>query len=201
MKTDVVNVSSKGLGAEAALEQVEKASAYLGLTGKDALHLRLLAEEMLGMMYSLTGESEGKFWIEDDCGSVALHLQVSTVMNSEKREQLLDASTSKKNEAAKGLMGRLRDFFDRSTDTDVAALSSPLLLPEMYDQSATPLLDWEWSMVEYEEALDAQVKRNEAGAKEAWDELEKSVVTHVADDIKVSIRGPKVEMIILKRFA
>ena len=32
-----------------------------------------------------------------------------------------------------------------------------------------------------------------------WDELEKSVVTHVADDIKVSIRGQQVEMTILKK--
>jgi len=36
-------------------------------------------------------------------------------------------------------------------------------------------------------------------AKEAWDELEKSVVTHVADDIRVSIRNGNVEMVILKK--
>ncbi len=36
-------------------------------------------------------------------------------------------------------------------------------------------------------------------AREAWDELEKSVVAKVADDVKVSILGRVVEMIILKK--
>ena len=38
-------------------------------------------------------------------------------------------------------------------------------------------------------------------ARQAWDELEKSVVAHVADDVKVSIRGSVVEMTIFKKFA
>ena len=37
------------------------------------------------------------------------------------------------------------------------------------------------------------------GAKEAWDELEKSVVSKIADDVKVSIEGRRVEMVIIKR--
>ena len=36
-------------------------------------------------------------------------------------------------------------------------------------------------------------------AREMWDELEKSVVTHVADDVKVAIRGRTVEMAIYKK--
>ena len=36
-------------------------------------------------------------------------------------------------------------------------------------------------------------------AREAWDELEKSVVTHVADEIKVFIRGGQTEMTIIKK--
>ena len=59
---------------EAALAQAEKVAAYKGLTGKNALHLRLLAEEMMGMMRSITGETEGKFWIEDESGEFRLHL-------------------------------------------------------------------------------------------------------------------------------
>jgi hypothetical protein len=41
---------------------------------------------------------------------------------------------------------------------------------------------------------------NMAGAAEAWDELEKSVVSNLADDVKVSINGRNVEMVILKQF-
>jgi len=201
MRTDVIEVTSTGTQMEIALGQVDKVTAYKGLTGKNALHLRLLAEEMLGMMRSITGETKGAFWIEDDEeGTYQLHLQVKTRMDSEKRDSLLAASSTGKNESARGLMGRLRDFFDRSADEDIAAAHSSLLMPGVMEQSSLPTLDWEWSMTRYQNALSSQMKTSSA-AREAWDELEKSVVAHVADDVRVSIRGRQVEMIIMKKMA
>jgi len=199
MKTDVILVSSKGNQIDEALSQVEKVTAYKGLTGKNALHLRLLAEEMMGMMRSITGEPEGEFWIEDKDNVFQLHLRVDTRLDSGKREQLLAASSTGKNESARGLMGRLRDFFDRGMDEDVASLSSPLMLSGMYEHSSTPTMDWEWTMMRYEQELSSRVRNNDTQAREAWDELEKSVVAKVADDVKVSIRGRMVEMIIEKK--
>ena len=201
MKTDMITVSSRGSRMEAAMDQVEKVIAYKGLSGKNALHLRLLAEEMMGLMRSVTGETDGQFWIEDEDNEYRLHLRVRVFLNSEKKEQLLAASSSGKNESAKGLIGRLRDFFNYAADEEFTAYSSTLLLPEMYDHSATPLLDWEWSMSRYETALSGLVKQNDPAAREAWDELEKSVVKNVADDVKVFIRGGVVEMVILKKLA
>jgi hypothetical protein len=199
MKTDVIVVSSRGKQMESALAQVDKVAEYKGLSPRGAIHLRLLAEEMMGMMRSLTSETEGSFWIEDEDGVYRLHLQVSTTMDSIKREQLLSASTSGKNESARGLMGRLRDFFDRGADEDIAAVTSPLLLPDMYAHHSSPMLDYEWSMIEYQDALSARLGQDNAQVREAWDELEKSVVAHVADDVKVSIRGRQVEMTIIKK--
>ncbi len=199
MKTDVIVVSSKGEQMQTALEQAEKVAAYKRLKSEDELHLRLLTEEMMGMMRSLTGETEGRFWIEDQDGEYSLHLQVKTNMDSEKREQLLSASSSGRNESARGLMGRLRDIIDRTADEDVAAFTSPLFLPEAYEHTAGSVLDWEWSMTQYRGALQAQVAQNSVQAREAWDELEKSVVSHVADEVKVSIRGRDVEMTIIKK--
>ena len=201
MRTDVIEVTSTGTQMEIALSQVDKVTAYKGLQGKNALHLRLLAEEMLGMMRSITGETKGAFWIEDDEeGTYQLHLQVKTRMDSEKRDSLLAASSTGKNESARGLMGRLRDFFDRGADEDIAAANSSLLMPGVMEQSSLPTLDWEWSMTRYQNALSSQMKTSSA-AREAWDELEKSVVAHVADDVRVSIRGRQVEMIIIKKMA
>ena len=201
MKTDVITVSSRGKQMEKALEQADKVAAYKGLSAKDALHLRLLTEEMMGMMRSITGEKEGTFWIEDQDGEYQLHLKVRAMLTSEEREQLLAVSSSGKNESAKGLMGRLRDFFDWGSDADLSAYSSPLLLPDAFEQSSSPMLDWEWSMSRYERALSSQMEQGNQTVKEAWDELEKSVVSHVADDVKVAIRSGTVEMIILKKLA
>ncbi len=201
MKTDVITVSSRGNRMETALEQVEKVAAYKELTGKNALHLRLLAEEMMGLMRSVTGAEEGLFWIEDEDQEYQLHLQVRTRLSGEKREQLLEISSSGRNESAKGLMGRLRDFFDWGSDEDIAAYSGPLLMSEMFEHTSSPALNMEWSMRQYEAALYTRMEKNDPAAKEAWDELEKSVVKNVADDIKVYIRNGIVEMVILKKLA
>ena len=201
MKTDMIVVSSRGSQMEKALDQAEKVAAYKGLSGKNALHLRLLTEEMMGMMRSITGETEGVFWIEDDNDVYRLHLQVTTRMDSCKRTQRLSAASSGINESGRVLMGKLRDFFDRGADEDVVALTSPLILPGMYEESSLPTMDWEWSMMRYEEALAPSVQRQEKEALEAWDELEKSVVARVADDVKVSIRGRTVEMTLEKKMA
>ena len=198
MRTDVIEVTSRGTQMEIALGQVDKVAAYKGLTGKNALHLRLLAEEMLGMMRSITGETKGEFWIEDEENVYQLHLQVVTRMDSGKRDQLLSAASTGKNESARGLMGRLRDFFDRGADEDVASFSG-ILQPGVSDHSLASARDWEWSMMRYENALSYRVRENDAAARDAWDELEKSVVAKVADDVKVSIRGRTVEMTIIKK--
>ena len=103
MITDKIVVSSKGNQMESALRQAEKVAAYKELGEKQTMHLRLLTEEMMGMMRSITGETRGVFWIEDDGDDTyQLHLKVDTRMDSEKRDQLLAASTSGKNESAKG---------------------------------------------------------------------------------------------------
>ena len=201
MKTDVISVSSRGSRMETALAQAEKVAAYKGLTGKDALHLRLLTEEMMGLMRSITGETDGLFWIEDREEMYELHLQVRTRLSGDKREQLLSVSSSGKNESARGLMGRLRDFFYWDGEEDLTIGDSTLLLPDAFEHSSSPTLDWEWSMKRYETALYTRVEQNDPAAKEAWDELEKSVVKNMADDVKVFIRSGVVEMVILKKLA
>ena len=177
---------------------MEKVAAYNGLTGKGVLHLRLLGEEMMDLMRSITGETEGKFWIEESDGVYQLHLQIDTLVDSETRKQLLAASRSGKNEASKSLMGKLREFFFRAADEDIAAFSNPLLNGGAFTGGSMPVTDWQWSMLRYIEKYNADPNHTEE-EKEAWDELEKSVVSHVADDVKVSIAGAKTEMILVKK--
>ncbi len=199
MKSDVIIVSSRGSQMGKALDQVEKISAYKDLSPKNALHLRLLTEEMMGLLRSITGETEGAFWIEDQDGNYEFHLRTSTRMTSTKREQLLSATTSGKNESARSFMGWIRDFFEQGADEDIGYAGSPLMMPELYEHSMSSSLDWEWSMIRYEQALAPRVERKEEKALEVWDGLEKSVVARLADEVKVSIKGQTVELIIYKK--
>ena len=191
MKTDIMIVSNSGARMEEALNQVSKVAEYKGLSHKSTLQLRLLTEEMLGMMRSITGDIDGEFWIEDLHGVFELHLRVFTLIDEEQRRHLISASTEGKNEASRSLMGKLRSFFDLSGG---APVMHGLFMPggSMAPESMT------WSMADYREQLQ-QFAHRDPNALEAWDELEKSVVAHVADNVKVFIRGRFVEMVIYKR--
>ncbi len=194
MKSDVITISSKGAHMEEALAQAEKTAAYKGLDRKQTLHLRLLTEEMMGMMRSIAGDVSGTFWIEDEDQVYELHLKVTTSMNIEKREKLLSASTSGRNEAEKGIMGKIRSWFEPADDL-------PLFFTTMAAEDPAGIRTFTWTLYTYREQLEQYRQENQYGAEEAWDELEKSVVSHVADDVKVSIRGCDVEMVIVKKMA
>ena len=190
MKTDVIAVSNRGTEIEEALKLTETFAQTKGLDTKKALHLRLLTEEMMGMMRSITGETQGEFWIEDDTESAELHLRVRTLLDPERRNQLIAASTSGKNEATRTLMGKLRSFFETGS-----VFTAPFVLDgnaEMYTAATA------WSMAEYRDRLREYRAANGEGAEEEWDELEKSVVSHVADEVKVRVEGDVAEMIIYK---
>ena len=195
MKSDVIIVTSKGAQTEAALKQVEKVAEYKDLSHKNALHLRLLTEEAMGLMRAITGNVEGKFWIEEDKDEFKLHLQVETDMDENQRKQLISASSSGQNEAAKGIMGKIRSFFEPEEGIPMFIDYSMVDYPSSYPYYM------DWSLREYERQVQASMEKERKGAAEAWDELEKSVISHLADDVKVSIKGRNVEMTIYKKMA
>ena len=195
MKTDVITISSEGSNMENVLAQIDKISAYKELPPKDAMPLRLLTEEMMAMMRAITGNVNGEFWVEDQEGVYELHLLVRTLVDEKIRKQLLDVSASGKNEAARGFMGKIRSFFEPSRGVPV--FSAGFLgggAPQMSE-------NYSWSMADYRDQLRQYREINMKATQEDWDELEKSVVAKVADDVKVSIRGRNVELIIIKKIA
>ena len=56
-----------------------------------------------------------------------------------------------------------------------------------------------WSMQKYKATVE-QEKSEDAAAQEEWDELEKSIVANIADEITIAIRGSEVEMTVYKKF-
>ena len=56
-----------------------------------------------------------------------------------------------------------------------------------------------WSLESYRQGLD-DVKKTNQDAGEVWDELEKSILANLADDVKVAIRGNEAEITVEKKF-
>ena len=198
MKTDIIHVTSEGDGIAQALAQVEAVAVYKSLPAKSTMHLRLLTEEMMGMVRALTGESEADFWIEDEDGVYQLHLKTDAAVSTVMREKLMEVSTSGQNKEAKGVMGKLRELFERSLEpTGIGR--DPLLANGMAVGAGSMEIGAAsagiWLFSRYKTAL-----QEGRGPQEDWDELEKSIVANVADEIEIGIKDNTVEMIIYKKF-
>ena len=196
MKSDVIRVTNDGEHIEEALDQAESVAAFKRLPKKEALHLRLLAEEALGVMRALTGKREGKFWIEAKDREFELHLKTAVVVNAKMRGDLLAASSSGKNAAARGFMGKIRDLIERATeplDENVTVDYTTGFLYSGADMATINLTTGgSWTLSRYRSSVKEET--------EEWDELEKSIVANLADEVEVSIHDNLVEMIIYKAF-
>ncbi len=214
MQTDIITLSSSEEGREKALELAEKFASYRGLSKKDTRMLRLLTEETIGMVGTIAGDFNARFFIEsseNDSDLCRIHLIAKTDMDQQKKQELIDASTDKKNAASKGVMGKIRDIIENglySVD-EVGALqarygggtvmygSMGMIDPEALNAGS---MAYAWSLGRYKESVGEEMETKEE-LSEAWDELEKSIVANIADDVSVSVKGGKVEMIIEKMMA
>ena len=204
MKTDVIVISPTGEGMAEALKETERAAAYRGLAPKESLRLRLLAEEMMGMLRTIVGEGKSSYWVEAEGKAFSLHLAAGVRLDAGMREELLKSSTSGKNAAVKGFMSRVRDIFTQLSEPDSAAID-----PKDYGFSYVDVSSFDasmgvtthgmmygWSMREYRDA----VYEHREQEPDKWDELEKSITARLADEVRIFIRGSTVELVIEKAF-
>jgi len=186
MKSDIIHITSSGKGIEEALNVSEKVAEYNGISGKGAIHLRLLTEEMMGLMQGLTGEQEADFWIENEKNRYELHLLSKTEMNSEKRARLIAVSTSGKNDV-KGIRAKLKNVFEAAIISMNSGYNEAVSLG-LVETNGNVNRFSEWTLSRY---------KDEAQGEE-WDELEQSIVAKLADEIRVCVSGSNVEMTIEK---
>lgn len=196
MKSNVCLLSKDTASLEVLLKETEKVASYSNLDKKQTMRLRLLAEELVGMLPELLEFGKGEFWVESDDKSFALHVSLSPdeSLTMEKREKLLAVSSSGKNAAAVGIMAKIKiaaqfmlvDYQDNLMNT-----------PAFYDcglsSEAISSCSVVWSLNTYRQKVEA-----EKGAP--WDELEKSIISNIADDVLVGLQDKKVDITVKKAF-
>ncbi len=199
MKTNVIDVKNDGTGIDAALRETERFADYQHLDRKETLRLRLLAEEMMGMVKGIVGKFDARFWIEGEDKEAQLTLEAEASVDIEQRDQLLALSSSGKNYAHRTFMGRLAGIFESFMmsydETTAYALQSADLGYEMMPGTGFERM---WSLGALRDELagiPADVEK-----KEEWDELEKSIVAKLADEVLVGVKSRRVQLIIRKRF-
>ena len=99
-------------------------------------------------------------------------------------------------------MGKLRDLFAKAMEPDDDNSPSYFMggwMAPNLGSSSMPVMGEVgaelWSLNQYKLSL-----KNKQENKEEWDELEKSIVASIADEVKIYIRGENTEMVIFKKF-
>ena len=207
MKTDIIKIGGDKGNFDVALAQSEKFAQYNSLKEKDSRRLRLVVEEALGMMKELAEDFTADFWIEGNDEICAVFIDASTDITSEKRSNLLAVSSKQNNILAKGVMGKIRSVFEAALLSYSESYSEMLL---NYGVVADPFNMGQyggfmpyydnpmWSLRAYTEGIQDGADTDEQ-KKEAWDELEKSIIANIADDVQIGVMGDRVKMVIYRK--
>ncbi|MDY2698032.1 MAG: hypothetical protein SOV61_00550 [Lachnospiraceae bacterium] len=194
MKSDECILEGKEPDIAHALLEVEKVAQYNGLSKKETLQLRLLAEELLGMQKGILGFIKGTFYMENKGKTYNLCLHSDIRVEEWTREKFVQLSTGNHNMAYHGFMGKVREIADNMMNDPVKGMCF-----SNYDMGnsmilTSPAIAYEqiWTLTQYRE----QEKQN----MEAWDELEKSIVANIADEVIVGARTNYVDIIVVKKF-
>ena len=196
-----VKFSNKETSANEALELTERIAESIGLKGKNSLKLRLLAEEMMNMIRAVAGDFIAEFYFEHDGKDCKLSLSAKSELNYEKRREFLSVSTSGKNEANVGIMEKIRGIFEAglwgmqesfAMQAEYGTGMWGFGAAGMVDDGMTGAL-YSWSMQKYKSEVQAN--------SDEWDELEKSIIANIADEVNVAVTRDGVVLTVRKKFS
>lgn len=199
MKSNVCKIDKGLKNLTGILKECEKVAIYNELNHKQALHLRLLCEELDGMLPKIIDDFKGDIWFEFEEKVCKINIAIEFAeFSAAKKKELINVAKNKKNAAVTGIVSKIRsaleDFF--LTEENFLVYEST---PGIYNMATgySEVLDYSyfWSLDQYRN----NVKKTKEQA--ANDELEKSIVASLADDVIVGVKGKKANIIIVKKFA
>ena len=191
MKSNIIKITQNEENLNKILTETQTASENASLDHKQALRARLIAEEFSSMLKELSTDFNGDFWIETENLSFSFiaQIQINEAMDLQTKRRFIEISSEKKN-TTKGILGKIRDIVENLLYPENAMYTSNFVT---YQLESAVLLNDQWTLNKYKDA-----ERNNA---EPWDELEKSIIANLADDVIVSVKGRNVEIVITKDFS
>ncbi|MBQ8967445.1 hypothetical protein [Ruminococcus sp.] len=160
------------------LKETDKLSKANELNDKQAMHMRLLVEETICMLPEILQYGDGTFWIDNFYQKYEIHLRVRPNDVDSKVNGVVRSSDPF---LKKGILRRICAAFDRAVN-------------EGRDKKGT--MD-NWSLLSYIDSVKQSGKNKNL---DAWDELEKSIIANLADDVTVSTVDDEIEVVVIKEF-
>ncbi len=199
-----------GRGAALTSEAMDAAEAFvreLDLDQKAALRMRLLTEEVLEMLRNMLDSFSGLFWLEADERECRICIDGTAEVDLAAERDLLSASTDGKNVSVKGFTAKLTQFVRHHKEylarlNALMNLSSGAFVDDyLYIGALQPRVDpsaVRWSMADYRQfLLDDETAAEQVAADR--DELEKSILANLADDVKIGVKEDRVQITVTRK--
>ena len=194
MRTDKLWVNGSIRRNDEVNEILHDFAAAAKIAGKDFQHMTLLTEETLEMANNLVKNFDGEIWLRTTSSGYEIILEADVRANDSSRP-----------EAASGFMAKIAEMLNCSymfEDVDEMPERLAELLPDYMsygakDDRQSTIWAGSWSLSSYRDNL--QRHRNEKGKEVALEELEKSIVANLADDVTIGICGRRIRMVISGR--
>ena len=203
--SDKFMVNSDAGRMAAARYATENFAWQIKLDKRDALRLDLLVEETLGMVKNMLEDFYGQLWFTANGKACEIHFEATSDMDVDKRQELLSVSSTGRNTATRGFMAKLGEVvsgamhgFGRTMDAygqetlKYGIVHSPSPMMGNADMMTV------WTLQTYRNDLDQA--NGDEDVEAALDELEKSIVAKLADDILVGVKGDRIDLVIKKQF-
>jgi hypothetical protein len=197
MRSNICKIEKGVKDLDAILKESEKVAVYNELNHKQTLQLRLLCEEIDGMLPKIIDDFDGDFWIDFEDGVCKVNLSIQFAkFTSNKKKELLSLAKDKKNASVKGIVAKvgaaIEEFF-----LDEENINAMSMMSEFDGMTVGSCVEssYYWSLDQYKTEV------RQAKKAEAWDEIEKSVIASVADDVIVGVKGLQATITIVKKFA
>ena len=195
MRTYDVYVDNTDERIEEVLETVDQFIDENGIMPPKSYHLRLLVEEMLRMVRSMTGDYNAVFWLAEEKDEYRLRLTAKTRMDLDKKNNLISASTTGKNASARGLMGKVEEIIENGR-LNAAGVAGVRVPDKKHSDEDTVY----WTLQDYRKAVGEEPAVNDEDDSEkvvdSFEGIEKSIVEKMATNVIVGIKKDEIDMTI-----
>ena len=167
------------------------------IEGKDFNHLCLLAEETLGMVSQMLNVYDGQLWLEGTTAGYEIILEASVHENHDGKDVL--AASPEGFMAKVAMMMNCSYVFESIAEIpeDLAGMLPDYMSYGMRESRESPVWAGRWSLSAYRYQL-MKHREGKPAAGVALEELEKSIVAQLADEVTIGIHGHRIRLVISK---
>lgn len=190
-----VRIEKNDKSIKHALDEAERYAASENLDKKQRMRIRLLSEEILTLTKSIAEINSGEFYVERSHSGYQICISADADMDFVKKEKLLEISSDGNNEAFTGAGGSILNAID-----SIFLMKNKKMWDDTHKNRKNAMSksisssdgDYKWSLNTYNEA-----KEHEKNSAYDSETVKMSVLNHLADDVKISVKGNHIEIDVL----